>query len=404
MSRSSAESGRSSAKSSPALRRFFDWLEVRVAPYAHRIGDAPAAIALREALPWSFVGLAVGLVFFTLIGSGRLVDRIVAAIPGGFAVTSVTLVVLLALAFARRLHMPPGVLLPTTIVAFALTLPRPNGDSIALYAKTLGASGLFLAIVVAAACAAALEFGRRRKPGRTGYVIGAGGIIALAIVAALFDVSLAALLAQAIEPLGTLGDSFFALFLIAVIETGLWVIGIHGPALLAAVVTPIYLKLQAANFEAFSHGHALPHIVTVSTFLFVFPGGAGATLGLLLILLRSRVPRLRKIAYATLLPGVVNTNEPLILGVPLVFSPIFAIPFVVAPALLVVTTYVAMALGFVGRPVYYIPSPVPAPIAVVLATRDWRAAILEIINIAIAAGVYWPFVRLYERTQLVVEA
>ena len=177
----------------------------------------------------------------------------------------------------------------------------------------------------------------------------------------------------------------------------------HGPALLAAVVTPIYLKLQMANTQAAAtHSHAavtLPHIVTVSTFLFVFPGGVGATLPLVLILFRSRSQRLRRVAYATVVPAILNSNEPLILGIPLVFNPILALPFVAAPAVLSVTTYAAMALGFVDRPVYYIPSPVPTLIAVVLATRDWRAAILALVNIGIAAAIYLPFVRLYERSE-----
>jgi PTS system cellobiose-specific IIC component len=202
-----------------------------------------------------------------------------------------------------------------------------------------------------------------------------------------------------IAPLGSLGDSFGALFIITAIETVLWLFGIHGPALLAAIVLPAYLKLQFANTAAYHHHLALPHDVVVSTFLYVFPGGAGATLPLILVLLRSRVPRLRTFAYATLVPSLINTNEPVMFGLPLVYNPVLAIPFVLAPLALCCTTYAAFALGLVRPPVYYIPSTVPIFVNTFLATFDWRSLLLVLVNLLIAGGIYLPFVRIYERLE-----
>ena len=80
--------------------------------------------------------------------------------------------------------------------------------------------------------------------------------------------------------MGELGDTYVALIIIVCVQTLFWTIGLHWPALLAAVVTPVYLTLQAQNTLAFAHHAALPHIVVVSLFLFIFPGGAGSTLPL----------------------------------------------------------------------------------------------------------------------------
>jgi PTS system cellobiose-specific IIC component len=215
--------------------------------------------------------------------------------------------------------------------------------------------------------------------------------------------SLARALGVAIEPLGTLGDSYTALLVITLLQAALWLVGIHGPALLAAVVTPIYLKLQFENTAASAHGSPLPHIVVVSTFLFVFPGGAGATLSLALLLLRSKSARLKKIAYAAIGPSIINTNEPLILGVPLVFNAYLAIPFLVAPGVLATTTYLAMKTGLVEAPAFYVPSSIPTPISVVLATFDWRALVLALVNIGLATVIYAPFVRIFERAELAKE-
>jgi PTS system cellobiose-specific IIC component len=178
------------------------------------------------------------------------------------------------------------------------------------------------------------------------------------------------------------------------------VFGIHGPALLAAIVLPVYMNLQFVNTAAHAHHDAIPHIVVVSTFLFVFPGGAGATLPLVLLLLRSRVPRLRTFAFATLLPSLINVNEPVIFGLPLAYNPVLAVPFVVAPIVLSCTTYAAMAIGLVGKPLFYVPSTLPAFLNVFVATLDWRSCVLIAVNIAIAGVIWLPFVRVYERSEL----
>lgn len=389
---------------------FFGWLERRVEPFAQRFGEAPAILALRDALPFSFAGLIVGLIGFLLLAEhGSVVARfrhafssarLVLTLDVGFTTMSVVLICALAVVLARRLEYARWIAIPTTLGVFALSLPAPRGEkTYEDYSLALGASGLFLAIVVALLTAGAFSLARRRF-GSGGLWIGAAAIIAIALTAFAFHLSLAKALGIAIEPLGTLGDTYAALLIISVLQAALWLVGIHGPALLAAVVTPVYLKLQFANTAAALQHHPLPHLVVVSTFLFVFPGGAGATLPLALLLLRSKSARLKKIAYAAIAPSIINTNEPLLLGVPLVFNPYLAIPFLVTPAVLVTTTYFAMKFGLVAAPAYYVPSSIPTVISVFLATVDWRAIVLALANIGLATLLWLPFVRIFERAEL----
>ena len=127
----------------------------------------------------------------------------------------------------------------------------------------------------------------------------------------------------------------------------LWTAGVHGPAMLAAIVTPVYLTMQMQNTHAFIAHAPLPYIVVVSLFLFVFPGGAGATLPLAALLAISHVPRLRRVGRATLLPALFNLNEPLLFAAPVVFNPHLILPFVGAPLVLATVTYAAVATGLV---------------------------------------------------------
>ncbi len=358
-------------------------------------------VSIRRALPISFAGLAVGLVVFMAAAAGAFLHRFQAAFPPAFGLMSALLVLVLTYDLAPRRGVPRWLATGVASVAFALSLPYGRGRSWLSLASALGSSGLFLAIGIALVTVGALALGRRRYGPLAGSLGAAAAVLAVAATLRILGISLTAALDIAIAPLGHFGDGLTGLLTIVLVETLLWTIGIHGPALLAAVVLPVYINLQLANTQALAHGKPLPHIVTISLFLFVFPGGAGGTLPLVLLLLRSRVVRLRRVALATLLPTLVNANEPLLFGLPLVLNPVLGVPFVVAPLVLAVVTYEAVAHGFVARPAYYIPSTVPLPLGVFFATRDWRAVVLMLVNVLIGVGIYAPFVRAYERQESV---
>ena len=374
------------------------WFERRIVPPLRRFGDAPAMIAIRDALPISFAGLLAGaLGFVWFVPAPTIAARLLPAVLAGFSVMAIVLLVLLAYRFARRLNVPPFGAVPLAAVVFAFSLPQPYGTDMLSLATRLGPSGLLLAIIIALVSVGAIAHGRRLG-GTRGAWIAALIVLAAAVTLFLAHVSPAALIADAMRPLGTLGDSLVAFVLIIAIETFLWTAGIHGPALLAGVVTPVYLALQFENTHASAVHQPLPHIVTTSLFLYAFPGGAGATLPLVLMLLRSKNVRVRKVAYASILPAIFNMNEPLLFGLPIVMNPIMAIPFIAIPCVLAIVSYSAVALNLVARPLLYIPSTVPGPIAVFAATGDWRAVVLLAVDLLISAALYVPFLRIYERS------
>ncbi|MHB8146368.1 MAG: PTS transporter subunit EIIC, partial [Vulcanimicrobiaceae bacterium] len=324
--------------------------------------------------------------------------RLSGALLPAFGIMAPALALCLAVVYARKAALALWPMLGGTVAGVALALPRPFGPDAIIYLRALGPSGLFLAMLVCGVVAGAIAIAQRTIAGRrlaqwAGATVGAGVFAAFLLA----HVSVAGLVAAAMLPLAHLGDSYIALMAIVFIETLLWTAGIHGPATLAAVVTPLYLALQAQNTQAFIAHQPLPHIVVVSLFLFVFPGGAGGTLPLAVLLLRSRITRLRQIGHVAILPAFFNINEPLIFGAPIVFNPYLAIPFIIVPLVLATTTYGTVALDWVARPAMYVPSSVPSIISTYLATYDVRAVVLLAVNIVIAALLYWPFVRAYER-------
>jgi PTS system cellobiose-specific IIC component len=390
-------------------------LERAIAPYAHRFAEAPAVRALRESLPVALAAVVVAIAAAVLAepfrGWATIGARVRDVIPSAFSIASIVMVLALSLRLAVRLRLPPAPTIGFALLTFWFAMPRDamralaafvatrGASGLGAFATTLGASGLFTAIVVSLAVAGAIALGRRRLGPVAGDAAGGPAVCLLAGLLYAAHFSLAAALSGAIAPLATLGDSWAALALITAIESALWLVGIHGPALFAAIVLPVYLTLQAANAAAAARHEPIPHIVVVSTFLFVFPGGAGATLPLVLLLLRSRVRRLRTFALATVLPSLMNVNEPVMFGLPVAYNPVLAVPFVLCPIVLSSVTYAALSLGWVGRPIFYVPSSIPTLVSVFLATLDWRACVLVVVNVAVAGAIWLPFVRVYERLE-----
>jgi PTS system cellobiose-specific IIC component len=365
------------------------------------VSEIPELVAIRTALPYSFVGLLVAVaVFMALAPSGSLLERFQRAFLDGFGPMAALLVVLLARELALQRKLPQVPLVFGAALAFALAVPHTSGFDVRAFSRTLGGSGLFLAMAIALFCNAFARAGIALVRNETaGTWLGVAALNGCAMLVLASGTSPAVALDRVLAPLGHMGDSLQALLAITLVETLLWTIGIHGPAVLAAIALPVYLSLQAQNTEAYRHGLPLPHIVTVSTFLFVFPGGAGATLPVAVLLLRSRVGRIRAIARTSLLPALFNANEPLMFGLPVVLNPILALPFVVAPLVLGTVTYVAMAQGLVSAPVNYAPSSWSMPVGVWFATGDWRAMILALVNVALAFAIWAPFVAAYDRAE-----
>ncbi|HUY40427.1 MAG TPA: PTS transporter subunit EIIC [Candidatus Dormibacteraeota bacterium] len=353
-------------------------------PALERVAQAPFLLAVRDGFTWGFGALIVACaVLFFFVG-------LPAAFLPAFGVMSCALALSTPFALARRAHYHPAVVVLASAAAFALIAPRPFGPDLLTYLRLLGTTGIFLALLATAVVGAGIALSRRSL----------GAAIALALLAAVVfgahvDVSHA--IALALQPMARLGDSFPALLAIVAAQSLLWCIGVHGPAMFAAVLTPVYLTMQMQNTAAYSAHHALPHLVVASLFLFVYPGGSGATLPLALLLAVSRVTRLRRLGRAVLLPAAANVNEPLLFGLPVVLNPFFVAPFVAAPLVLAGITYAAIALGFVARPAFYVPTLVPAPISTYLATLDPRAPLLVLVNLAVATLIYLPFVRAYEK-------
>ncbi|KTE99615.1 PTS system IIC component [Lacticaseibacillus paracasei] len=152
------------------------------------------------------------------------------------------------------------------------------------------------------------------------------------------------------EPLLNMSQGFWAVLLMTLLVQIFWFFGLHGTDVLGPVLDSIWLTAQIANMNAFMKGEALPFVWTRNAFdLYAWIGGAGSTLLLLLaILLFSKRDDQRTVAKLSIAPGCFNVNEPVMFGLPIVLDPIYFIPFILAPVVMVSIAYGAHILGWVS--------------------------------------------------------
>ncbi|WP_028982954.1 PTS cellobiose transporter subunit IIC [Sporolactobacillus terrae] len=210
------------------------------------------------------------------------------------------------------------------------------------------------------------------------------------------------------KPLAILGTSLIG-SLIAVFLWGLlWSCGLHGGSIVGGVMSAIWLSAMDENRIAFQNHQPLPHVVTTQFFdLWVFIGGGGATLALVIIMLfRARSKQMKDLSRLTIAPAIFNINEPLIFGMPIVLNPVMIIPFILTPLLTVFATYIGMSLGWVAKPAgILVPWTMPPLISGYLATGGRiSGAVMQLVDIVIAFVVYYPFFSILDKQTVKMES
>lgn len=197
------------------------------------------------------------------------------------------------------------------------------------------------------------------------------------------------------------GNTYLGVLIPTLLITLLWAAGVHGVSVIGSLLRPIWLVLLEENMQVVANGGIAQNIGTEGFYdLFIWIGGSGGTLALCVLFLLSKSTYLKQVGKFSLVPGLFNINEPMIFGAPIVLNPILAIPFIVGPSIAATTTYIAMKLNLVKRVSVMAPWTLPSPIKAVIATNDWRAAVLSILNFLILMAIYYPFFKAYEKKLL----
>ena len=97
------------------------------------------------------------------------------------------------------------------------------------------------------------------------------------------------------------------------------------------------------------------------------------------------------------MPVIINVNETLIFGLPVIFNPILLVPFVLTPVVMLLTSTAAVALGFVPIVSDSVNWTTPVILSGYLTTGSIAGSLLQIFNICVGVVLYMPFVKVLEK-------
>ncbi|QRG67554.1 PTS cellobiose transporter subunit IIC [Brevibacillus choshinensis] len=432
---------------------FISFLENRVMPVAGRIAEQKHLQAIRDGIILTMPLLIIGSLFLIIgfipipgysdfmsgIFGDKWLTKLLYPVNATFDIMALIVGFGVAYRLAEKYKVDPLSAGAISVASFLLATPyttmfTPEGASTAVEVggvipvALMGSKGLFVAMILAL-----LSTEIYRKIIQKKIVItmpdGVPPAVArsfVALIPAAVVILVVWLLRILIEntsfqsihnivsdllvgPLNALGSSMFGAIIAVLLVQLLWSLGLHGAAIVGGVMDPIWLSLMDQNravFQADPTGE-LPNVITKQFFdLWIYAGGSGATLALVvLMILRARSEQMKNIGRLSIGPGLFNINEPVTFGMPIVMNPLLIIPFIIAPIALVIVSYLAMELGWVARPSgVAVPWTTPPIISGYLATGGKiSGSVLQLVNFVISLLIYYPFFRLWDKQKLAEE-
>ncbi len=416
------------------MGKFMDILEKKMVPIAIKLDNNRYVRAIKDSFISVISLLIVGSVFLLIAnlpisGYPEFMESILGenwktyfTVANDVTMNIMTIYVIIAMAksLADIYKMDNISVISSVLAAFFMLTPMVEFEegALGIPVSNLGASGLFLGIITAVL---AVELQR--------YIEGKGwtikmpesvpenvsrsfsSLIPLFIIIAFFNIIRILFSLTGYQtaqnfiytilqlPLLNLGNTLGAMLIAELFEQGLWSFGIHGSSIVSGIMQPIWLTLTADNAAAFNAGEPIPYIINYQFYSnFIKIGGAGGTLGLALVMtFLAKSKQYKALGKLAVGPGIFNINEPIIFGIPVVLNPIMLIPFIITPLVLAAVAYVSMSIGLVP---YTNGTNLPwttPPIIAGLLLSGWRGALLNIVQIFISAGIYYPFFRIVDR-------
>lgn len=179
----------------------------------------------------------------------------------------------------------------------------------------------------------------------------------------------------------------------------------------ASLLNESFLLISSAlsleNMLAYQSGYAITNIFTIDFIqFFIFFGGLGSTLSLVIVLIFfTKSYKLKKVGKLCAIPSMFGINAPLLLGLPLFLNPILLIPFMIVPVLNLILSYYAVAFQIIpqtfGMNVIWT---TPIGISGLLTTNSINAILWQLFLVFIGCCIYYPFVKAFDKHFIIKDA
>lgn len=223
------------------------------------------------------------------------------------------------------------------------------------------------------------------------------------IIVQVMNVNLYQIISGIFMPLSGVLNTWYGFILMGFIYCFIYSMGISS-WVLTPVSQPVKLTSIVANLALVSAGTATVANMNMFTETLMYTcymwiGGIGCTLPLVILLAQSKSKKLKALGRACLGPAIFNINEPVIFGC-VAWNPIMMLPMwisgIVIPTL---TWFFAKVIAFAPIPkiqfeLWYMPYPISTWIA---SQGSIRAIIFVLITFAVSAAIWFPFFKAYEK-------
>lgn len=207
-------------------------------------------------------------------------------------------------------------------------------------------------------------------------------------------------------PLQNIVGSPLSLILILSLANLFWYFGIH-PQVVYSVVTPIVIANATANIVAYTSGKPIPYLMfaIVGVACGTGFGGQGATLGLVISMVRAKSERYKEMFKLTSIPSLFNINEPLIFGMPIILNPIFFIPMAIGPAVMGFSAWGMAKLVDLSNYNPTISFPWTTPALITMFFRGgFKLLLISIVCLVISVMIWYPFFKVADKQAVEEEA
>ena len=185
-----------------------------------------------------------------------------------------------------------------------------------------------------------------------------------------------------VYPFVTIGNTYFGGLLITFVSSVLFFFGIHGRSVFQDVYESVFVT-----------GNGIASNALFDCFTLI--GGVGSTLCLVIaLLLFSNGRRRKKIAKASLLPMAFNINEMMIFGLPIIFNPIYIIPFVLVPLINYSIGYFSIYIGLIPQLEATFQWTTPILFNSYFGSSSIICVLIQLLCLIIGTIIYIPFVKL----------
>ena len=427
------------------MKRMNEILEEKMLPIAAKLGNNKVLIAIRDGITLSMPLIIIGSLFLVIASfpieawtnwlTEMGIDTYLwKGVDSSFGLMGLVASFGVAYSFARQ-HKLDGV--SAGIIAlssFIVVTPFVTGEAGAgIPVGYMGSKGLFVAMVLGIISSLIFKWfiqhdiqiklpeavppavSRSFSALIPGAVIITLWLVIFAIIDRVGLVNIHDLLGKILGgPLGLLGNNIFGTLFAILLNSLFWFVGIHGGNVVNSILNPIWLMNSDANRLIFQADKMadLPNIITMQ-FIdnYVFMGGGGATIGLVIVIaIIARKKKASKIsktmAPLNLTPGLFNINEPTMFGLPIVMNISLLIPFILAPMANAIISYAAMATGLVAKTTGIAVSWTMPPIISGFFTTGGHisGSILQLVCIVVDVLIYWFFYKAVEKQNLILES